>query len=153
MNAKQFRVTSIFSAIAASLVLSGCAGSGGAFSPTTVSGGTPVPITVTISPSNPTLPLGGTQLFTAAITGTTNTAVTWSVSSSDGTTNPGSITSGGLYSAPNNVPSFHGPTKGNSLVQGHPFGNVSATFTITAASAANPDITGTTSVTVTNEGG
>ncbi len=44
-------------------------------------------------PSNATLSSGGTQQFTATVTGTSNTAVTWSATA-------GSIGSNGLYTAP-----------------------------------------------------
>ncbi len=45
---------------------------------------------------------GATQQFTATVTGTTNTAVTWSVADANGgTSNDGAISSSGLYTAPN----------------------------------------------------
>jgi hypothetical protein len=50
-------------------------------------------ITITISPTSANLTVGGTQQFTAYITGTSNTAVTWS-------TTGGTVSSGGLYTAP-----------------------------------------------------
>jgi len=50
-------------------------------------------ITVSVSPSNVTLSSGGSQQFTATVTGTANTAVTWSATT-------GSIGSNGLYAAP-----------------------------------------------------
>jgi hypothetical protein len=53
-------------------------------------------ITVTVTPNNITLLGGATQVFTAAVTGTANTAVTWSVLESIG----GTIDSSGLYTAP-----------------------------------------------------
>src|ERR1035441_9529947 len=53
------------------------------------------PVQVTVSPSTASLAPSGTRQFTAAVTGTTNTAVAWSVSPAVGT-----ISSGGLYSAP-----------------------------------------------------
>src|SRR5678816_1286589 len=51
------------------------------------------PVSVSVSPTNPTLPTGGTQTFDATVTGTANTAVTWSASC-------GSIDSVGHYTAP-----------------------------------------------------
>ncbi len=54
--------------------------------------GTPS-VSVSISPSAPTVASGGTQQFTTAVTGTSNTAVTWTASS-------GSISSSGLFTAP-----------------------------------------------------
>lgn len=53
----------------------------------------PVRITVTLSPATATVYSGGTQQFTAAITGTSNTGVIWS-------TTAGTITNSGLYTAP-----------------------------------------------------
>jgi hypothetical protein len=50
-------------------------------------------ITVSVSPSTASLSSGGTQQFTATVTGTANTAVTWSATA-------GSIGSNGLYTAP-----------------------------------------------------
>ena len=58
----------------------------------TVSAGAPA-IAVSVSPSSPSIQSGTTQQFTATVTGTTNTAVTWSASG-------GSISSTGLYNAP-----------------------------------------------------
>ena len=50
-------------------------------------------IRVMISPTSVTLGSGGTQLFTANVVGTPDTAVSWSASA-------GSVTSGGFYTAP-----------------------------------------------------
>ena len=50
-------------------------------------------VAVSISPTNPTISSGGTQQFTASVTGSTNTTVTWS-------TTDGSISTSGLYTAP-----------------------------------------------------
>jgi uncharacterized protein YjdB len=54
-------------------------------------------IAVSVLPQNPTVTVGGTQQFAATVTGTTNTAVTWTVLTADG----GSINASGLYTAPN----------------------------------------------------
>ena len=52
-------------------------------------------VNISVSPSSATLTAGQTRQFAATVTGTTNTAVTWSV-------NPliGSISASGLYTAP-----------------------------------------------------
>ena len=55
-------------------------------------------ITVSISPSTVSLPPSGIQQFTAAVLGTSNPAVTWSINPSAGT-----ISSAGLYTAPSSV--------------------------------------------------
>ncbi len=55
----------------------------------------------TISPTTATIAPSSTQQFTATIQGLTNTSVTWSVDGiADGNATTGTITSGGLYSAP-----------------------------------------------------
>jgi hypothetical protein len=51
------------------------------------------PVTVSISPASASLLAGGTQQFTATVTGTTNTAVTWSATA-------GTVSTSGLYTAP-----------------------------------------------------
>ncbi|MBI4913125.1 MAG: hypothetical protein HY823_10340 [Acidobacteria bacterium] len=70
----------------------GCGGGGG--------GGTSSPppptITVSVSPATSQVGTGGNVTFAATVTGTTNTAVTWSVVQSGG----GTITAQGLYTAP-----------------------------------------------------
>ena len=65
-------------------------------------------VVVSISPTSASLSTGGTQQFTATVTGTSNTAVTWLATG-------GTVSSGGLYTAPG--------TAGN--------------YTVTATSAAN----------------
>jgi Zn-dependent metalloprotease len=60
-------------------------------------------VTVTISPATATVNTGGTQQFSASVSGTTNTAVTWSVVESGG----GSVSSTGLYTAPSTAGTYH----------------------------------------------
>src|SRR5205814_897036 len=50
-------------------------------------------VAVSISPTSASLQTGATQQFTATVTGSTNTAVTWSA-------NGGTVSSTGLYTAP-----------------------------------------------------
>src|SRR5712692_5647074 len=50
-------------------------------------------VSVSISPTSATVPSGGTQQFTATVTGTSNAGVTW-------TATKGTVTSSGLYTAP-----------------------------------------------------
>jgi hypothetical protein len=60
------------------------------------------PVSLTVSPSTATLYSGQTQQFTATVTGSSNTAVTWSIPAGA----PGSINaSTGLYTAPANITS------------------------------------------------
>ena len=61
----------------------------------------PVSVSVSVSPATASVQTGQTKQFTATITGTTNTAVTWSVTG--GAAN-GTISSAGLYTAPDIVP-------------------------------------------------
>jgi len=76
--------------------------------------------TVSISPGTASLTVGGTQQFTATVAGTTDTAVTWS-------TTGGTITTGGLYTAP----------------------NTAGTYSVTATSVADPTKSAAATVTVT----
>ncbi len=82
-----------------------------------------VPILVTVSPAPTSLPTGGSQQFTAAVSAISNQAVTWSVAPDTAecpATNVGTITPSGLYTAPPTVPASP------------------CSVTITAASVANP---------------
>src|SRR5512147_1128104 len=59
------------------------------------------PVVVTVSPTLVTLPLGNLQLFSATVSGTGNTAVTWSVNGiAGGNATVGTINGSGLYTAP-----------------------------------------------------
>jgi RHS repeat-associated protein len=57
-------------------------------------------VNVGISPSSALLPTGASQAFTATVTGNANTAVTWELPDP----NSGSITDGGVYTAPTAIP-------------------------------------------------
>ncbi len=64
------------------------------------------PVAVTILPLKASVAAGGKQQFTASVSGTTNTAVKWSVNSiSGGNSILGSISTAGLYVAPATAPS------------------------------------------------
>ncbi len=92
------------------LVASGCGAGKNALLPASDVPDIPSPaqnalnVTIAISPSSATIPVGGNQAFTGIVTGTTNTAVTWSVveGSADGT-----INGAGLYSAPQAAGTYH----------------------------------------------
>ena len=92
----------------------------------------PPAITVMIAPTSANVPVNKTQQFTASVSGTTNTAVTWSVM---GGASNGSISQTGLYSAPAMVPS---PAKvtitAASQASTSQSASASAVVTITAAS-------------------
>ncbi len=81
-------------------------------------------ISVTVTPATASVPVNLTQSFSANVAGTTNTAVTWTV------TGGGSIDSTGLYTAPSAVPS--------------------GAVTVTATSQADSKAVGTATVTVTS---
>lgn len=83
------------------------------------------PITVSVSPQAVSVPASQSQPFTATVTGTTNTAVTWSVIGG------GTITSTGMYTAPSTVPN---PPQ----------------VTVTATSQADRTKSGSATVTVTS---
>ena len=83
------------------------------------------PINVMVAPPAVSVPVGQSQTFIATVTGTSNTAVTWSITGS------GSITSAGVYTAPSTVPT---PPQ----------------VTVKAASQADSTKSGTAVVTVTS---
>ncbi|MFI5088938.1 MAG: Ig domain-containing protein [Terriglobales bacterium] len=59
----------------------------------------PVSVAVAVLPSSSSLPLGKSQQFSANVSGTSNTAVSWKASG-------GNISSGGMYTAPMSTGSF-----------------------------------------------
>jgi hypothetical protein len=86
----------------------------------------PTSVSVVVSPAAPTVISGASQVFTAAVTPITNTAVTWGISPAVGNINALS----GLYTAPATPPA------------------TTQIVTVTATSNAAPTQTGTTTVTV-----
>ena len=78
------------------LVLAACGSGSNSASP-------PPAIAVAVSPGSPSVSVGGKQQFTATVTGTSNTSVTWAVQESNG----GTIDSTGNYTAPMKAGSFH----------------------------------------------
>lgn len=88
-------------------------------------------LTVTLSPSDPSVALGATQQFTATVAGAKNSGVTWAVNSTTGgAAATGTISATGLYTAPAKMPS-------------------PATVTVTATSAQDPTASASTTVTLT----
>ena len=83
--------------------------------------GTAAPVVaIGVTPTTASVTIGATQQFAASVTGTSNTAVTWTVTGSGCSgTACGTISSTGLYSAPPTVP-------------------LSATVTATASSQSDP---------------
>jgi hypothetical protein len=100
-------------------------------------GGGPQLVTVTISPKTPapTVHNFATQQFTAAVTGSTNTAVTWQVNGvAGGSQSTGFISSAGLFVAPGAVPTQAG--------------GQTATIKVTAVSQANASVSDSATVTL-----
>lgn len=82
--------------ISATLLWSSCGGK----KSTTTTG-----VSITISPTTASVAGGATQQFTATVTGSTNTAVTWQVNGeTGGDAIIGTIDTNGLYKAPNVLP-------------------------------------------------
>ncbi len=100
-----------------------CGGGGGGNNPPIV------PVSVGISPSAPALGTDGTQTFTASVTGSTNTTVTWSIQ--EGAAG-GTISASGVYTAPAVVANGAGTFHIIATSQADPTKTASATATVTA---------------------
>ncbi len=88
-------------------------------------------VAVSISPTSASVQTSATQQFTASVTGSTNTAVNWSVNgTAGGDSTVGTVSASGLYTAPASVPN-------------------PATVTVTATSAADATQSASASVAVT----
>ena len=102
----------------------------------------PSPISVLVSPGTASVSAFGTQQFTAKVTGSTNTAVTWQVNgTSGGSRTVGFISSSGLYLAPGGVPTASDGTGGTAAT----------TLTVIAVSQADLSASGSAAVTVLPE--
>ena len=120
------RLRAIASCIFLVLGITGCSG------PKTVIN---TQVKVTVSPPTPSVNVFGTLQFTAAVTGTSNTAVTWQVSGvTGGSQATGFISSAGLFVAPGNAPSDQ---SGNPVA-----------VTVTAVSKASSSASGSASITI-----
>ena len=87
--------------LALSVLLGACGGGGGGSS----NPPPPPPITVTVSPTSGSVLLGETLSFSATVTHTTNTGVSWSVNGiPGGSAQVGTISADGLYTAPSDLP-------------------------------------------------
>ena len=90
----------------------------------------PTPVGISISPTSASVRVKTTKQFTATVTNTTNTSVTWKVNGvTGGNSTFGTISASGLYKAPNGLPS-------------------PSTFFVTAVSAADTTKSASASVTV-----
>ena len=100
--------------------------------PSSASNGTcpATPVTVAVTPATVSLQAGGTQAFSATVTNTSNTAVTWQVNGvSGGNSTVGTISAAGMYTAPSTISS-------------------TLTVTVTAVSDADTSRNGSAQVTV-----
>jgi parallel beta-helix repeat protein len=119
-------VFALLGSLAFLILLGGCGGNNSSPPP-------PQSVTVMVSSSSSSVLLGNTQQLTATVTGTSNTAVTWSVSGVlGGNSTAGTISSTGLYTAPQDLPN---PT----------------IVTIQATSQANSSASGNASLTITSD--
>jgi uncharacterized protein YjdB len=140
------------------IVAAGCGGSGGGSSSNPPP---PSSVSITISPSSATVGFGTTDQFTATVSGTTNTAVAWSVKGSNGgTTQVGTISSSGLYTAPAATSaSVPGPPQLVPVTAGQATSSVNITVpqlnpvnSVTVTATSQADTTKSASATVTLSG-
>ena len=88
----------LFSVFALSLGLVGCSNTSLKSPPP------PTAITVSLNPTSANIAAGATTQFTATVTGSANTSVTWSIDGvSGGNSSTGTISSSGLYTAPSSA--------------------------------------------------
>src|SRR6266513_1988056 len=99
-------------------------------------------VTVTISPTSVALAPNGTQQFTATVTGSSNTAVTWEVNDvTGGNATTGTVSTSGLYTAPATVPNPANVTV-TEVLQADTTKSASATVTISNGLAFYVSTTG-----------
>lgn len=122
------RVAAHLVAVALVALTAACGGGGGGSPPPPP----PPPITVAVAPTTQNVLLGATQQFTATVSGSTNTAVTWSVNGiTGGNTTVGTINASGLYTAPAILPSPAAVSiRATSVANGT--SSASATVTVTS---------------------
>lgn len=110
--------------------LAACGGGSGGGSPTSPP---PLAITVTISPASGSVLLGETLPFSASVSNSSNTAVSWSVNGiPGGFSQVGAISADGVYTAPADLPS-------------------GGTVHVTATSQADPTKSSTAGITITSD--
>jgi hypothetical protein len=91
----------------------------------------PSPVAITISPTSAAVRVKQTNQFTATVQNTANTSVTWKVNGIvGGNSTVGTMSTSGVYKAPNNVPN-------------------PAVVTVSATSVADPTKSAAASVTIT----
>src|SRR5207253_2828678 len=99
-------------------------------------------VSVTISPTSVALAPNATQQFTATVTGSSNTAVTWEVNGvTGGNSTTGTVSTSGLYTAPATVPNPANVTV-TAVLQADTTKSASATVTISNSLAFYVSTTG-----------
>src|SRR6266567_72668 len=99
-------------------------------------------VSVTISPTSVALAPNATQQFTATVTGSSNTAVTWEVNGvTGGNSTTGTVSTSGLYTAPATVPNPANVTV-TAVLQADTTKSASATVTISNGLAFYVSTTG-----------
>ena len=98
----------------------------------TSAGPPPPTVSVTLTPNSTSLTTGGSMQFTVTVSGTSNTAVTWSATG-------GTITSSGMYTAPGNPGTY--TVKATSVADSTK--SASATVTVTAPATVSVSISPT----------
>ncbi|MFT3916553.1 MAG: glycosyl hydrolase family 28-related protein [Anaeromyxobacteraceae bacterium] len=95
----------------------------------------PTTVSVAVSPASASVAPGATQQFTATVTGTTNTAVQWSVQ--EGAAG-GSVSSTGLYTAPSTAGTYHVVARSQADTTKQAVATVTVTAQPTVAVAISP---------------
>lgn len=94
----------------------------------------PPPPVVAVTPNSASMNIGTTQQFSATVTGTANTSVTWSVNNvAGGNSTVGTISASGLYAAPLSL-----PTPASVTVRATSVANVNSSATATVALSPAP---------------
>ncbi|SRR5579872_384571 len=140
------RATGLFTILVLALAV-GCGGGSGNPTPSNPNSNPgSASVTITISPTSATVATGAQQQFTATVTGTTNTGVSWQVNgTAGGDSTDGTISNAGLYLAPSSVPS--GKVMVTAVSQADTTESASASITITPSSAGSPDPLGSVTAT------
>lgn len=104
-SARWFKALMLLSSSIASISCGGGGGGGNLNTPSSPTSGNTQTVAVAVSPTTANLTPGSTEQFTATVTGTTSTNVTWSAGGVQGGNSTfGTISSQGLYTAPPNLP-------------------------------------------------
>src|SRR5438034_1297840 len=112
-----------FLLIAVAVALAACAGPDSAVTP----------ISVQVTPATASVQTGQAQRFTATVTNTSNTAVTWQVNNvTGGNSTAGTISATGLFTAPTTVPASN-PVTVNAISVADNTKSDTASVTITPA--------------------